>query len=117
MDRHQRPPRESGAGLHPVRELVLPAAARRDWRLLPAVQAFYETTAGETWYGTRTGEHAARTLLVGPALDVFWRNLSLTTSVQWTAADRTPADHPVPAGRVVLGLTYSLPQMRYLLGK
>lgn len=93
---------------------LLPIGA--DWRLLPAAQLYYERTRGETYYGELTGEHLTNSALLGPALDVFWRNLQLSLAVQRPLFDHGAVDHPQTAGRATLGLTYNFPQTRYLLG-
>ncbi len=91
-------------------------ALGENWQVYPSAQFFYERTKGEMLDGQLTGEHAMHNALLGPGLEVFYRNLSLNTSLQlpvYTA----PTDHPASAGRLVLGLGYSFKQTRYLLGK
>jgi hypothetical protein len=83
-------------------------------QLYPSAQLFYEKTRGETFEGKLTGEHAMHNALLGPGLDVYYRNFSLNTSLQlpvYTA----PTDHPASAGRWVLALGYSFRQTKYLL--
>lgn len=83
-------------------------------QLYPSAQFFYEKTKGETFEGQLTGEHAMNNALLGPGLDVYYRNLSLNASCQlpvYTA--RT--DHPASAGRLVLAVGYSFKQTKYLL--
>ncbi|MBC8084160.1 MAG: hypothetical protein H7Z21_13215 [Hymenobacter sp.] len=85
-----------------------------NWQLYPSAQFFYEKTKGELFEGQLTGAHAMNNALLGPGLDVYYKNLSLTTGVQfpvYTAA----TDHPASAGRLVLALGYSFKQSKYLL--
>ncbi|AII50770.1 hypothetical protein [Hymenobacter sp. APR13] len=85
-----------------------------NWQLYPSAQLFYEKTKGEMFEGRLTGEHAMNNALLGPGLDVYYKNLSLNASVQlpvYTA----PTDHPASAGRLVLAVGYSLKQTKYLL--
>ncbi|KAA9339117.1 transporter [Hymenobacter busanensis] len=85
-----------------------------DWQVYPSAQLFYEKTKGETFEGELTGEHAMHNALLGPGLDVYYKNLSLNASAQlpvYTAA----TDHPASAGRLVLALGYSFRQQKYLL--
>jgi hypothetical protein len=85
-----------------------------DWQLYPSAQLFYEKTAGEMLEGQLTGEHAMNNALLGPGLDLYYKNVSVNTSVQfpvYTAA----TDHPLSAGRLVLALGYSFNQTKYLL--
>lgn len=88
-----------------------------DWRLIPSVQGYYEYTDGQTLHGALTGEHARREALLGPGLDVYWRNLSATVSAQRAVWQRGAPDHPQSAGRVVVGLTYAFRQTSYALGQ
>jgi hypothetical protein len=85
-----------------------------DWQVYPSAQLFYEKTAGEMLEGQLTGEHAMNNVLLGPGLDLYYKNVSLNTSVQfpvYTAA----TDHPASAGRLVLALGFSFAQTKYLL--
>lgn len=85
-----------------------------DWQVYPSAQLFHEQTAGEMLEGQLTGEHAMNNALLGPGLDIYYKNMSLNTSVQlpvYTAA----TDHPASAGRLVLALGYSFKQTKYLL--
>ncbi len=87
-----------------------------NWQLYPSAQFFYEQTKGEMLEGNLTGEHAMENALLGPGLDVYYKNVSLSTSVQlpvYTAL----TDHPASAGRVVVSVGYSLRQTKYLLHK
>lgn len=84
------------------------------WQVYPSAQFFYEKTKGETFEGQLTGEHAMNNALLGPGLDVYYRNFSLNTSFQlpvYTAA----TDHPASAGRMVLAVGYSFRQSKYLI--
>ena len=85
-----------------------------DWQVYPSAQFFHEYTRGETFDGQFTGEHALNNALLGPGLDVYYKNVSLNTSVQlpvYTA----DTDHPASAGRLVVSVGYSFKQTKYLL--
>lgn len=85
-----------------------------DWQVYPSAQFFYEKTDGEMLDGHLTGEHAMNNALLGPGLDVYYKNVSLNASVQlpvYTAA----TDHPASAGRLVVAVGYSFKQTKYLL--
>ena len=87
-----------------------------DWQMYPSAQLFYEYTRGEMLEGQLTGQHAMNNALLGPGLDVYYKNASLNTSVQlpvYTAE----TDHPASAGRLVVSVGYSFNQTKYLLGK
>ena len=86
-----------------------------NWQVYPSAQFFYEKTKGEMLDGQLTGEHATNNALLGPGLDVYYKNFSLNTSFQlpiYTAE----TDHPASAGRLVLSVGYSFKQTKYLLG-
>ena len=89
-------------------------ALNQNWQVYPSAQFFYEKTEGELFEGRLTGEHAMNNALLGPGLDVYYKNLSLNTSVQFPVYTAT-TDHPASAGRLVLAVGYSFKQSRYLL--
>ncbi|MDB5234775.1 MAG: hypothetical protein JWR44_1768 [Hymenobacter sp.] len=85
-----------------------------DWQVYPSAQFFYEKTDGEMLEGKLTGEHAMNNALLGPGLDIYYKNVSLNTSFQlpvYTAE----TDHPASAGRMVISVGYSFNQTKYLL--
>ncbi|MDQ2772375.1 MAG: hypothetical protein M3Y54_17965 [Bacteroidota bacterium] len=89
-------------------------ALGESWQVYPSAQFFHEYTQGEMLEGQLTGEHALNNALLGPGLDVYYKNLSLNTSFQlpvYTAA----TDHPASAGRLVVSVGYSFKQTKYLL--
>jgi hypothetical protein len=82
-------------------------------KMVPSAQLAYEYSGGEKYQGIKTGEHVMNNLMSGAGLDVFINNITLNMAVQskiYAAKD----DHPQPAGRVVLGLTYNFNQLYYL---
>ncbi|OUJ72420.1 hypothetical protein [Hymenobacter crusticola] len=85
-----------------------------NWQVYPSAQFFYEKTDGEELEGHLTGEHEMNNALLGPGLDVYYKNFSLNSSVQlpvYTAL----TDHPASAGRFVVAVGYSFKQTKYLL--
>ncbi|SHK85128.1 hypothetical protein [Hymenobacter psychrotolerans] len=85
-----------------------------DWQLYPSAQFFYEKTKGELFEGQLTGEHAMNNALLGPGLDVYYKNLSLNASVQLPVYTAATA-HPASAGRMVVAVGYSFNQTKYLI--
>jgi len=86
----------------------------RDFKVIPSAQLAYEYSGGEKYMGVKTGEHVMNNLMSGIGLDVFIKNVTVNLAVQtkaWSAED----DHPQPAGRVVLGVTYNFKQLYYLV--
>ncbi|MES3018720.1 MAG: hypothetical protein V4721_13115 [Bacteroidota bacterium] len=83
-------------------------------QIVPSVQLAYEYSAGEKYDGVKTGEHQMNNLMSGVGADLFINNITINMALQrkaWTVKD----DHPMPSGRVVLGLTYNFNQLYYLL--
>jgi hypothetical protein len=81
---------------------------------VPSLQLAYEYSAGEKYNGVKTGEHEMNNLMTGVGADIFINNITINMAVQtkaWTVRD----DHPMPSGRVVLGVTYNFNQLYYLL--
>lgn len=87
----------------------------QNWKVIPSAQLYYEYTKGQKQAGELTGEHRMNNALLGPGLDVYFKNVALSTSVQLPVYNHGAADHPASAGRMVLGLTYSFNQTKYLL--
>jgi hypothetical protein len=82
-------------------------------KMVPSAQLAYEYSGGEKYQGIRTGEHVMNNLMSGVGVDVFVKNVTFNLAIQtkaWAAQD----DHPQPAGRVVLGITYNFNQLYYL---
>jgi hypothetical protein len=84
------------------------------WQVYPSAQFYYEKTKGEMLDGQLTHEHAMNDALLGPGLDIYYKNLSLNTSAQFPIFTAT-TDHPASAGRMVVALGYSFKQTKYLL--
>jgi hypothetical protein len=83
-------------------------------KMVPSAQFAYEYSAGEKYQGIKTGEHVMNNLMGGVGIDFFIKNISLNMALQsniWAAKD----DHPMPAGRLVLGITYNFNQLYYLV--
>lgn len=85
-----------------------------NWNINPSAQLFYEYTKGETYKGELTGNHKMNNALLGPGLDIYYKNIGLNVSSQFPVYE-VPTDHPVSAGRLVLGLSYSFNQTKYLI--
>jgi len=86
-----------------------------NWNINPSAQLFYEYTKGETYKTELTGEHQMNNALLGPGLDIYYKNLGLNMSAQFPVYEAA-TDHPVSAGRLVLGLSYSFNQTKYVIG-
>ena len=86
----------------------------QNWQVYPSAQFFYEKTKGEMLEGQLTGEHEMNNALLGPGLDVYYKNFSVNASVQLPVYTMA-TDHPASAGRMVLAVGYSIKQTKYLL--
>ncbi len=88
----------------------------KDVKIIPSAQLAYEYSGGEKYMGEKTGEHVMNNLMSGVGMDIFVKNMTINLALQtkaWSAED----DHPQPAGRVVIGVTYNLKQLYYLLNR
>ncbi|TAH01474.1 MAG: hypothetical protein EAZ15_07295 [Sphingobacteriales bacterium] len=84
------------------------------YKMVPSAQFAYEYSAGEKYKGIKTGEHVMNNLMGGFGVDFFIKNITLNMALQtnvWAAKD----DHPMPAGRLVLGVTYNFNQLYYFV--
>ena len=80
--------------------------------MIPSIQTSYEFTNGEKYKGIETGVHQTNNVLTGFGLDIFVKNIGLSSSYQ-TNAWTIKTDHPRSSGRITLGLTYNLNQLYY----
>lgn len=83
-------------------------------KIVPSAQLAYEYSAGEKYKGIKTGEHVMNNLMSGFGIDFFIKNITLNMALQrniWATKD----DHPMPASRLVIGLTYNFNQLYYLV--
>lgn len=85
-----------------------------NWLIVPSAQFFYENTKGEMLNGELTGEHQMKNALLGPGVDIFYKNISLNLAAQLPVYEAA-TNHPSSAGRLVLGLNYNFNQTKYLL--
>ncbi len=75
--------------------------------VVPQLQCYGESSEGLRFQAESLDEHRMRALLGGVGVDVFWRQLQLSASVQLPVSQQSFA-HPQQAGRVVMGITYNL---------
>jgi len=86
-----------------------------DWTLIPSVQGYYEYTKGLYEKGKLQEGTEMNALLIGPGLDIFYKNFSLNLGLQFNAWEHTSPDNLKNAGRMVIGLCYNFKQGKYLL--
>ena len=86
----------------------------QNWQVYPSAQFYYEKTKGEMLDGQLTHEHAMNDALLGPGLDVYYKNMSVNASFQLPVYTAT-TDHPASAGRFVVAIGYSFKQTKYLV--
>jgi hypothetical protein len=79
----------------------------KDWQVMPALQFFYEYSAGETYKNIKTGEHKMNNVMAGPGADLYYKNVSLNVGFQKNIWEGE-TDHPKSAGKIYIGLTYNL---------
>ncbi len=83
-------------------------------KVIPSIQTSYEFTKGEKYKGLETGVHETNNVLTGFGLDIFVKNIGISSSIQ-TNTWSVKTDHPRSSGRVTLGLTYNLNQLYYAI--
>lgn len=81
-------------------------AINKNWQVIPALQFFYEYSAGETYKNVQTGEHKMNNLMAGPGADILYKNLVLNLGIQKNIWEGE-TDHPKSAGKAYMGLTYN----------
>lgn len=84
---------------------------------IPSAQFYYEYNKGIYINCSLQPETGMNVMLAGPGFDMYYKNISLNTSVQFRAFEKTGADNLKSAGRIVVGVSYNFKQNKYLLGK
>ena len=85
--------------------------------MIPSIQSYYEYTNGLIKNDVLQAGTKMNSLLVGPGLDLTYKNLGLNFSYQFRAYEETQGDNLRNAGRIMVGLNYNFNQRNYLLGK
>lgn len=84
--------------------------------VIPALAFFYEFSQGEIYDNILIGSHGMNNAMLGPSIDIFYKNLSLNILFQKSLFD-LETGHPESAGRLVFGVTYNFNQSNYLTDK
>jgi hypothetical protein len=87
----------------------------KSWVLIPAIQAYYEYSAGLKIKDVLQEGTSMNIAMLGPGFDVYYKNISLNTSFQYTVFDRTDEGNLGSAGKIVFGLGYNIRQLNYLI--
>lgn len=86
-----------------------------DFVIMPSVQCFYEYTKGLYIKKVHQSGTEMNNLMIGPGIDLFYKNISLSCSFQFNAWEKVADDDLRSAGRMVLGLSYNFKQRKYLI--
>ncbi|MBA2612127.1 MAG: hypothetical protein H0U95_09155 [Bacteroidetes bacterium] len=89
--------------------------AIKNVKLFPSAFASYERCKGLLVNGELTNGNNVNALLLGPALDIRYKNFVLNTSFQFNVYERVSSQDLSNAGRFVIGLTYNFTQEKYLI--
>lgn len=88
-----------------------------DFIFIPSIQSYYENTNGLYINDVKQEGTSMDCLLSGPGLDIYYKNFSFSTAIQFKAYEKTNEDNLNSKGRIIFGLTYNFNQRNYLLGK
>lgn len=88
-----------------------------DWNFIPSAQIYYEHTKGVKISGTLQDGTSMNLAMAGAGFDVYFKNISLNTALQYTVFEQTGKDNLGSAGRIVVGLGYNFRQLHYLINK
>jgi len=89
----------------------------KNFIFIPSIQSYYENTNGLYINKVLQQGTAMNCLLIGPGLDLYFKNVSFSTAWQFNAYEKTGKDNLNCKGRIVVGLTYNFNQTKYLIGK
>lgn len=89
----------------------------KNWTIIPSAQAYYEYTNGLKINNKKVDGTEMNSLIIGPGLDVFYKNISFNFAFQRSIFDRAAVGNLNGAGRLIAGITYNFKQKKYLLKK
>lgn len=84
---------------------------------MPGAKAYFENVEGIYMDNKLSDAGRSRLLMAGPALTVYYGNFSLQSSIEFPCWQKVPETELSSAGRIILGLTYSISQSKFLLVK
>jgi len=86
-----------------------------NWTFIPSLQMYYENTKGVKIDGELQEGTAMNLGMAGAGLDVYYKNISLNTALQYKVFEQTGQGNLGSAGRIVVGLGYNFRQLNYLI--
>ncbi len=89
----------------------------KNWFVIPSIQSYYEYTEGLIVKTILQPNTKMNALMLGPGLDVVYKNIGLNLAYQFCAYEEEQGDNLQNAGRVMVGLSYNFNQTKYLLNK
>lgn len=87
----------------------------KDFKIFPAIFANYEHGKGLFINEILIPNTNVNVILLGPSIDINYKNLVLNASYQYNAYERVSSQNLSNAGRLVVGLTYNFNQTNYLI--
>jgi hypothetical protein len=90
---------------------------RSNWQLIPSLQFYYEYVKGIKDHGALVPNTGSDIGMLGPAIDVYYKNVSLNFIIQYPVHDKTDSENLSAAGKMVAGLKYNFNQRNYLIHK
>ena len=90
---------------------------KNDWIFIPSVQSYYEYTKGLYIKNELQNGTSMNCLLAGPGIEIFNKNFSFSSTVQFNAYENKTPENLSSKGRIIVGLTYNFNQQKYLLQK
>lgn len=85
--------------------------------LIPAIQTYYEYTEGLRVNGELQNNTTMNCMLVGPGIDLNYKNFGINLSYQLKALEKTSENNLQNAGRILAGVNYGFNQNKYLFHK
>lgn len=85
--------------------------------IIPKVNAYYEYSEGLFVYNEYISGSAMNVMMLGPALDLFYKNLELNLSAELPVYEKQETNAMKNSGRISLGVIYNFKQPKYLFKK
>lgn len=88
---------------------------KENWIIIPSFQTYYEYTKGLYIKKVLQAGTTMNCLLSGPGIELFYKNISFTSAIQFNVFEKKTTDNLSNKGRIIVGLTYNFNQKKYLI--
>lgn len=88
-----------------------------DFIFIPSAQSYFESSSGLFIDGIYQSSTSVKQLMLGPGLDIYYKNWGLNTNFQFTLFEDYHDGNLRSGCKLLIGLTYNFNQLKYLFSK